>query len=294
MPKTTSKHRPLALLGKLIVSSRPISWINTAFPFAAGYLALGGPLDEYFFVALFYFLIPYNVLIYVVNDVFDYESDKRNPRKNSIEGGLLPPELHGPMLRMAAVVNIVPLGYLLTSGSLVANGALLLLALTAVSYSMPPLRLKERPGFDSINSSLHFVGPLLFAFVLLGWSTTYLPYVFSFFLWGCASHAFGAVQDIVADRQAGIHSIATSLGAKITVRLSLLLYALSVASVLFAGWPSIIVAAPLLLYVHMVWPYRSISDIESTAAHRGWRTFLLLNQVTGFTVTILLILGALR
>ena len=36
-----------------------------------------------------------------------------------------------------------------------------------------------------------------------------------------ATHAFGAVQDVVPDREAGIASIATAFGARATVRLAL-------------------------------------------------------------------------
>ena len=43
----------------------------------------------------------------------------------------------------------------------------------------------------------------------------------AYFLWGAASHAFGAVQDVVADREAGIGSVATVIGARATVRLSI-------------------------------------------------------------------------
>ena len=33
-------------LHTLLVSSRPLSWVNTAFPFAAAYLLTAGQIDE--------------------------------------------------------------------------------------------------------------------------------------------------------------------------------------------------------------------------------------------------------
>jgi len=276
-------------LKTLFVSSRPISWINTAFPFIAGYLTTGGPVNAYFFVASFYFLVPYNFLIYIVNDVFDYESDVRNPRKNSIEGGLLPPETHRIMLSVTVLFNAIVLVYLLAFGSMFANLFLAAIVFGAVSYSLPPIRLKVRPFLDSINSSFHFVSPLLFALILTGWSSQYWLYVSAFFLWGCASHAFGAVQDINADRKANIGSIATYLGARNTVRLSLLLYSAAVLLLAVLGWPEIIVCFPLLAYVAMVAPYRNLTDKNAEKANAGWRKFLLLNQFTGFVITTLLI-----
>ena len=278
------------LLQKMVVSSRPISWINTAFPFAAGYLATGGSPGSYFWVATLYFLVPYNFLVYIVNDVYDYESDIQNPRKNSIEGGILPPSTHAFMLRVTILFNAVFLVYLLLFGTLISNLLLIFIVFAAVSYSAPPLRLKEKPFFDSINSSLHFVTPLMLALLLTGWQQAYWPAVVAFFFWGCASHVFGAVQDIIPDREGKLASIATYLGARNTVRFSLILYVLSIICTAILGWPAIIVCAPLVLYVLMVLPYVNLSDADSFKANKGWRKFLLYNQLTGFTVTMVLLL----
>ena len=45
---------------QLVLSSRPISWINTAFPFGAAYLLVSREIDWVFLVGVLYFLIPYN------------------------------------------------------------------------------------------------------------------------------------------------------------------------------------------------------------------------------------------
>src|SRR5690606_16943815 len=79
-----------AALSHLLGSSRPVSWINTAYPFAAAYLLAGGGVTTTLVVGTLWLLIPYNLLMYGVNDVFDYESDLRNPRKGGIEGVVLP------------------------------------------------------------------------------------------------------------------------------------------------------------------------------------------------------------
>jgi hypothetical protein len=38
-----------------------------------------------------------------------------------------------------------------------------------------------------------------------------------------------------------------------------------------------------------IWPYRSVSVEDCESAHDGWRRFLVLNYVTGFLLTQLLI-----
>ena len=83
---------------QLLGSSRPVSWVNTAYPFAAAYLLSGGGITAELVIGTLFFLIPYNLLMYGINDVFDYESDLRNPRKGGIEGIVLSDRWHGVTL----------------------------------------------------------------------------------------------------------------------------------------------------------------------------------------------------
>src|SRR6478736_6888990 len=78
----------------LFVASRPLSWINTAFPFAAAYLLTTREIDVALVVGTLFFLVPYNLAMYGINDVFDAASDAANPRKGGAEGALLRPERH--------------------------------------------------------------------------------------------------------------------------------------------------------------------------------------------------------
>jgi len=115
-----------------------------------------------------------------------------------------------------------------------------------------------------------------------------------FFLWGAASHAFGAVQDITADRGAGIASIATSLGARRTVRLAMAGYGLSALLLLCAGVPAAFAAVVPLVYLVSIAPFRDLEDADCEQANRGWRRFLWLNLVTGFLLTQALLVAAVR
>ena len=85
----TAVSSPPRVVRQLLGTSRPLSWINTAYPFAAAYLLAGGGVDAALMVGTLFFLIPYNLLMYGVNDVFDYESDLLNPRKGGVEGALV-------------------------------------------------------------------------------------------------------------------------------------------------------------------------------------------------------------
>ena len=276
-------------LKKLFVISRPISWPNTAYPFAAGYLVSGGSFDALFVVATLYFLIPYNLLMYGVNDVFDYESDIRNPRKGGIEGAREQKAFHPVIMWSALASNIPFILFLLLSGNLLSAITLSIVIFFVIAYSIAKLRFKEIPVLDSITSSIHFVGPLVYALTLTGISSEQAPYVLAFFLWGLASHAFGAVQDIIPDREGNLASIATVFGARWTVRIVFALYLLSAVLIASQGLAGIVVGLAGLLYVVNVAPYLSITDKTSNSANKAWRRFIWLNLITGFLITMTLI-----
>ncbi|MGP9601761.1 prenyltransferase [Brachybacterium sp. AOP42-E1-35] len=280
---------------QLLASSRPLSWINTAYPFAAAYLLAGGGVDLPLVVGTLFFLVPYNLLMYGVNDVFDHESDLRNPRKGGVEGIVLDRRWHAATLWAAGLLALPFVLALLAWGGLASAVVLVIVLAAVVCYSAPRLRLKERPVLDSITSSTHFVGPAAFGLALTGASVglTAAACLAAFFLWGMASHAFGAVQDVQPDRAAGIGSIATVIGAAATVRLSIGLYAAAGLVMLLAGWPAMLAGLLVIPYLLSTWPFRSLPDERAEQANRGWRRFLWLNLLTGFLLTQLLIWIAL-
>lgn len=147
-------------------------------------------------------------------------------------------------------------------------------------------------NFSMRSNSLHFVGPLIFALVLTKSLGVSLAYVIAFFLWGMASHAFGAIQDIIPDREAKLASIATVFGARATALLTLSLYGTSSLIVMLQGFPAAIIGFCGLLYVANTLPFLSITDQTSATANKGWRRFIWLNYIVGFTLTVTLILAS--
>jgi len=280
-----------SVLRQLLVASRPVSWINTAYPFAAAYLVTTREIDATLVIGTLFFLVPYNLAMYGINDVFDYESDLRNPRKGGAHGAVLDRRMHPVTLWAAGLLCLPFVVYLVIAGTPLSWLVLAASLFFVVFYSAPPLRLKERPFLDSATSSIHFFSPAVYALVLAEatWTLPLVALVVAFALWGVASHAFGAVQDVVADREAGIASIATARGARWTVRFALACYAAAGIAMLATTWPGPLAAALVLPYLVTVWPYRSIADADAAAATAGWRRFLWLNQFSGFVATLLLI-----
>ncbi|MFH5823924.1 prenyltransferase [Georgenia sp. AZ-5] len=292
MTVTTARAGARQLLG----ASRPLSWINTAYPFAAAYVMARGTVDLPLVLGALYFLVPYNLLMYGINDVFDYESDRRNPRKGGVEGVVLDRRWHRLTIGAAVATNVPFLLYLLAVGTADSTAVLAVSVLAVVAYSAPGLRFKERPVLDSVTSSTHFVSPAVFGLALAGAGAggPVLAVLGAFFLWGMASQAFGAVQDIRADRAAGIASVATWLGAARTVRAAMAGYGAAALLTLGAGWPGALATVVPLAYLLSVSPFRNLTDEDCEAANAGWRRFLRLNLVSGFLLTQLLIWIALR
>jgi 4-hydroxybenzoate polyprenyltransferase len=280
------------LLKALFWSSRPISWINTAFPFAAGYFLISGSLDLKLLIGSLFFLIPYNLLMYGVNDVFDYESDLRNPRKGGIEGALLAPSYHLPVLLVSLHLPVPFVWYLIGAGNQASNLILAAVLFTVLAYSIKFLRFKEIPFLDSITSAAHFVGPLVYGVALAGGNFNnpmLVMILVAFSLWGMASHAFGAVQDVKADREAGISSIATVLGARSTVWLAMIGYLSAGLVALFLGDRFSFAALAVIPYLFVVGREWDIDDQNCERANRGWRRFIWLNFFAGAVVSSLII-----
>lgn len=281
----------LNIFKQIALVSRPFSWINTGAPFAAGYILATASLDTNFWLGTLYFLFPYNLAMYGINDIYDYESDIRNPRKGSLEGSIVSPQQRKLLWWSIALTNIPFLIFFATRGDTTSNLVLMGIVFFCISYSLKGLRFKEIPVLDSINSSLHFVGPLVFG-LALGQAANY-PWaiIISFFFWGMASQAFGAIQDIKPDRAGSIKSIATYFGARRTTTFTLALYSIAAAIPTLAYWPHGIVFTIILsVYsINVLFFKKYKSDAKSHEFRRGWKNFLWLNWIAGFWIVQVLL-----
>jgi 4-hydroxybenzoate polyprenyltransferase len=199
--------------------------------------------------------------------------------------------MHRPTI-IAAIVTTVPfLVFLVVVGNPLSWVVLAVSMFAVVAYSAKGLRFKERPVLDSVTSSTHFVSPAVYGLVLAGATFTSQLWAIlaAFFLWGMASHAFGAVQDVIADREADISSIATVIGARTTARFAVIAYLLAGVMLLMSSWPGQLGAVLVVPYAAVCAPFWNVTDATAETANRGWRRFLLLNFITGFFVTMLMI-----
>jgi len=263
----------------LLVLSRPRFWLYLAGPVIIGvvYAAdstadLITPLS----VALFaYFLVPANVFLYGVNDVFDADIDTENPKKD--EG----PEVRfsGERWVLAVVIGsgllAVPFALVVGPAGKVTLGAFLVLA---VEYSAPPFRFKTTPGLDSLSNGL-YVLPGVLAFTAVAGELPPTPAIVGGWLWTMAMHTFSAIPDIEPDRRAGIATTATVLGQRRTYAYCGIVWALA------AGAFALI--HPLLGATLAVYPLLQVGiAVSGVAVDRAYWWFPAINTVVGMVLTM--------
>lgn len=187
-------------------------WINTIGTGVVGMWLTGQLLDLQALPILLWLTLPFNLLIYGVNDIYDQDTDALNPRKGSIEGARIEPREVRLIAWAVAVLNLPFLVYFLFALPPVAVALILLYSGVFVFYSAPPLRFKTRPFLDSLSNAAYAL-PLLIIPVALGEPPVW-PAVAGLLAWCVAKHAFDAVQDIEEDRTAGITTTAVRLGPR--------------------------------------------------------------------------------
>jgi 4-hydroxybenzoate polyprenyltransferase len=195
----------------LLKLSRPRFWLYLAGPVLVGVtFGADAPADLFALPALVlfgYFLLPGNVLLYGVNDVFDAEVDEANPKKDEREvryGG------------QRFVVVAVAVSALLGAATFAATRSvawpwLVGFFALGVEYSAPPFRFKTTPLLDSVSNGL-YVLPGAAAYAALAGANPPLAAVVGGWLWTMGMHTFSAIPDIDPDRAAGIRTTATVLG----------------------------------------------------------------------------------
>jgi 4-hydroxybenzoate polyprenyltransferase len=215
---------------RLLYISRPVLWINTLGPATIGMWLAGDLFAWGALPVLLWLTLPFNLLIYGVNDVFDQETDAKNPRKGSLEGARIDRSEVSPVVLGVILTNAPVLIYAFLFVPISALAWMLLYALLFLGYSVPPARFKARPYLDSLSNAAYAL-PLVFVPLALGrgpvWSAA-----LGLMAWSAAKHTFDAVQDVDEDRRAGILTTAVRLGPGGVVFWSGALWAL--ATVCFA------------------------------------------------------------
>ena len=229
------------MLTRLVQISRPVLWVNTIGTTVIA-LWLVGDLWRWEIVPLLLWVtLPFNLLIYGVNDIFDQETDARNARKGGLEGArILGSETRSIVLGVV-LTNAPFVAYFLATLPAAALGWIAAYMVIFIFYSAPPLRFKARRYLDSLSNAA-YAFPLVFVPLALGESPVWAAAI-GLMAWSVAKHTYDAVQDIDEDRAAGIHTTAVHLGARGAVVWSGVWWALSTVGFGLINWPVAVVNA---------------------------------------------------
>ncbi|TDC85224.1 UbiA family prenyltransferase [Actinomadura sp. 7K507] len=184
--------------------------------------------------------------VLAVNDAFDLDGDVRNPRKDGA------PLVQGRLsVRGAAVAaHVTAAAALLVALTVRPAFALVTLGFLVLGwlYSVPPARLKDRPGFDVATNALG-VGALA---VLAGWTVVRpiegFPWIMAVegVLVATALYIPTTVTDYRADVASGYTTIAVRLGPRGAYRIGL------------AAWTASCLIAVVLAATGHVFPHRTL------------------------------------
>lgn len=232
-------RRRLHAAGRWLKAVRPQFYPMSALAYTLGALMVASPLNLWAFVLGMVAMVGLKVATVLTNDIHDRESDARNRfwspfnggGRSLHEGGFTPAEMwRGAAIALgisaAALLALLmvapdPLGVLVV---------MLVLAVLALGYTIPPLKLSHR-GLGEMDVALtHGPGVLILGHVAQGGA------IFAGQPWLLASVIalavlpaiiLAGVPDRTADREAGKFTLVVKLGIAASVRVAMVFLALS-------------------------------------------------------------------
>ena len=218
------------MLKRLIEISRPVLWVNTIGTTVIGMWLTGNLWTWEIIPILIWVTLPFNLLIYGINDIFDQETDNINARKGGYEGAHISPKEVIPIWVGVLATNIPFLIYFAITLPFAAFAWMVAYSLFFFFYSTPPLRFKARKYLDALSNT-DYAFPLAFVPLALGYEPNWWL-VIGLMAWSVAKHAYDAIQDIPQDSDVGIITTAVHLGPRRTAIWSGIWWGIS--TVLFA------------------------------------------------------------
>ena len=217
----------MKLLKLYISTSRPMFWMLAPLAFTCGVIFSGYELRTFYYkpvllLQMISLSFPLALFTFGINDIFDYDSDNINPRKNGskkiltlLEGSTIDQKDHRLIKNGVICCAIIILAIscmTLDPANLFYTISLLLLIFT---YSSPPWKLKSRAPFDSITAGLS-ASFLPFALGACHAGSPWdMPFqIFLFSLCAMGIHAFSTIMDYTADLETNCKTFAVKFGKR--------------------------------------------------------------------------------
>ncbi len=252
-------RRRLHAVGRWLKAVRPQFYPMSALAYTIGALLAAGAVNLLPFLLGLVAMVALKVATVLTNDVYDVDSDARNQLYSPFngggrslqEGGLSMDELKSGA-RVALTVSGLSVLILLflVSSPLVVLSVFGMLAVLALGYTAPPLKLSHR-GLGELDVALtHGPGVLILGHVVQGGA------VFSVQAWSLAlviaaailpAILLSGIPDRRADQAAGKRTLVVKLGSARSVQLAIGFVALSALGTLYLALGPVPMGAALAL-----------------------------------------------
>jgi len=197
--------------------SRPGTWAILPLIFILGFTDSKAILSWQSLLQIIALGFPLELFINGVNDIYDIDSDTKNPRKNNFWLGTA---LDRKNIKKATLASLVGFVITLLAGLFTLNlENIIWLSIGLIFgfiYSVPPIRLKERPVIGLPSYAVGFLSAYFMGFSFNGsfFEAGWKPWVLSLLVVALGCIAFLA--DYSADLLAKQKTIATRLGRRLT------------------------------------------------------------------------------
>ena len=198
----------------IIKTSRPLGYTIGPLIFLVPIFLHDVALTPIVILHLVLLTFPLCFLLFGLNDIYDIGTDKKNPRKGGVEGAVMDPKDIQAVQSIAAISAISLFIPAILDPDILDLCATTLLVLLAIAYSIPPVRLKEKPPLDSLSNAL-----MVFLIFLMGLSygpgLSGLPFEVYYLMFGIMGiHIFTTIMDYSPDIDTGILTFSTFFGKR--------------------------------------------------------------------------------
>lgn len=275
-------------LKRMIILSRPISWLIIPVGYMLGLFATGNPGDAFTFFQMMMLSFPLSLYIYGINDCYDFETDRINKKREEsvIFGAPIAEHEIGWAKKTSLTAGIIVFASTLISFNPIYILTTLVFLLGIYAYSAPPLRVKSIPILDSLTNFMYIYAPFAMAYSLTG-GLGFLKIQFIIFsLIFSGMHAIGTVMDEKEDRKAGIKTFATEYGNRLPAVFASFAFLINIP---FAY--SLMRSAAFFMFLYFLLALSVVIRPTSQSAIRASKLSLVIFFVWFITATILMFSG---
>lgn len=201
---------------KILHISRPHIWIYTLGSFILGITIGSYTTNETIHLSyqlLFLILLltlPVNLFLYALNDAFDVDTDKNNPKKSDLENRALLTNKK-ELLLISCVSSALLLSTVLFVSEKITS-LLLVWLLIIATYNITPIRFKARPFLDMFFA-LNFPLWGVIGYVFVTNTFPDIFYIFMLVFFSFSMHLYTSIHDITFDKESGVTTTAVFLGS---------------------------------------------------------------------------------